>query len=158
MDTTFWIGIFVGTAFSLVASIIANLYTDRIQQYLSARRSIRLNNKKTSELTTYAFVKKLRAGDPVSTLSFGRSRDFTFYMLGFAVLSGVVCLVVIVDPTFDRSNALYRFLPILLIALSLTCLMALLLSFQSVARISKKANDFEQYEANIRSKWGNDAI
>ncbi len=81
MDSTFWIGLIIGAVLSLAASIIANLYTDRIQQYLSTRRRIRLNGKKASELKTHDFVKKLRMGDPVTLLEFNRARDLSIYAM-----------------------------------------------------------------------------
>jgi hypothetical protein len=158
MGATFWVGTLVGAILSLVASVVANLFTDRIQQFISARRRIRLGNRKTIELKTYAFVKGLRSGDPVAHLELSRARDISLYSLGLGASSLLSLLVFYIDPNVERTAGLNQLLPVVLLVACLICLLVFLLTSQSISRQIKKAKDFEQYEADIRTKWGSDAI
>jgi len=158
MDATFWLGIFVGAVLSLLASVVANLYTDRIQQYISVRRRIRLDGKKASELKTYSFVQKLRTGDPTSLLELNRSRDLSLQVLLMSIFCLIMLIVLNVDNNIDRTSPMNASLPVVLMVMALVCLVAFLSITQSISRKIKKARDFEQYETDIRTKWGNDVI
>lgn len=68
MDTSFWVGIFLGAVISIITSFFANLYTDNLREYLSRRLQVKLSGKKANELKTYAFVKRLTLGEPVAML------------------------------------------------------------------------------------------
>jgi hypothetical protein len=157
MDTTFWLGLSIGAMLSLLASVMANLYTERMRQYFTLRRRIRLDSQKARELKIYDFVKKIRAGEITSMLEFNRSRDLSLYILMLCTVC-LVLFVVFADNNINKTGTLNAVLPITLLAMALVCLCGFLAISESISRRIKKARDFEQYEANIRTKWGDDAI
>jgi hypothetical protein len=70
MDTVFWTGIVLGALLGLIGSVLGNLWTDDIREFLDKRKRLRLSNKKSRELQTFCYVKALREGNPTAKILF----------------------------------------------------------------------------------------
>jgi hypothetical protein len=160
MDSTFWIGIIVGAILSLISSVAANLYTDNIRAYFSERRQVRLSDKKLQELKTYKFVSDLKNGVPSTLLVHQDRRDSVPRMFMLAIMVLILFVALGITPQSERlaHPTLFTALPA-----SVFTLFVGLLSFAYARMIQNtlnvyKAGHFEQYEKDIRAKWGDDAI
>ena len=158
MDTTFFVGIFVGAIVSIIASFFANLYTDQLREFLSRRRQVRLSSKKTNELKTYAFVKSLKVGDPIALLELQGRRAQATILIILAVLGNTSALLFVADPSIDPKSTLRNFVIVSLVLMGAFCLTLAIAAYFSVVNTIKKAKELDQYERDIRTKWGADAI
>jgi phosphotransferase system glucose/maltose/N-acetylglucosamine-specific IIC component len=160
MDTTFFVGIFIGAIVSIITSFYANLYTDQFREFLSRRRQVRLSSKKANELKTYAFVKSLKLGDPIALLELQGRRSQTIMLMLLAVFGITLAVLFIVAPTTDHKSPSisHAVVSIVLVSFSLSSLIVALANDLSVGSSIKKAKQFDQYESDIRTKWGADAI
>jgi len=70
MDVTFWVGLLVGGILSLIGSIIANLYNQKINLFLENRRFKLSNRRKTQEIKEFQTITALRNGERDKTLFF----------------------------------------------------------------------------------------
>src|SRR4051812_37844988 len=87
MDTTFWIGIGIGAALSLLASIIANIYNVKILSFLEARKLTSHSKHRAKAERLREFILDLRSGRTDRYMFMMRLMSmFTVGMTVFAVL------------------------------------------------------------------------
>jgi hypothetical protein len=160
MSLTFWAGIIIGAVLSLIASFLANLYTDQVRSFLSQRRQLRLSSKKRNELKTHSYVSALKNGQPAAMLHFSYKRDTSvrFLLYSIAALISLCTIVLLPDELRMRSPTSAR---IIGIAQAFISTIALIVSFANVASVRSTLNKvihFKIYEQRIRDKWGDDAV
>jgi hypothetical protein len=160
MDITFLIGLFIGAILSLIASIAANLYTDSIRAYFSSRRKVRLSNKKLQELKTYKSVSDLKRGTPSALLIHQQRGELVPRLFMLAIMVLVLFVALGLTPQTERAvyPKLFASLPPVFFAFFIVLVSTAYARLLSQASNVYKAAHFEQYESDIRAKWGNDAI
>ena len=136
-----------------VLSIVGNLLTRKVDAYLEKRKLIKSNRSKEQEIANYKRVEAFKNG----------TRDrYPYYILlaTAAVISAVgsaTCLVLVVLKYWDAFN-----LPDfpLLLTLLLTFLFGVFAAVFMIviAETARHIEQFEKYQAEIRKKWGDDAI
>ena len=136
-----------------VLSIVGNLLTRKVDAYLEKRKLIKSNRSKEQEIANYKRVESFKNG----------TRDrYPYYILlaTAAVISAVgsaTCLVLVVLKYWDAFN-----LPDfpLLLTLLLTFLFGVFAAVFMIviAETARHIERFEKYQAEIRKKWGDDAI
>jgi hypothetical protein len=147
----------VGFAFSIVALVLvvplgiaSNLLTPRLITYLEKRKLIKSNRSKEQELAHYKRVEVFKSG----------TRDrYPFYILlaTAAVISAVgsaTCLVLLALQNWNVFDSLNPVL--LLLAFVLGVFAVLFMAI--IAGTARQIEQFEQYQAEIRKKWGDDVI
>jgi hypothetical protein len=83
MDMTFWIGLGIGALLSVLGSIIANVYHDRIISILGNRKLAAQSNRYTKAEKIYNLVRELHSGE----------RDKYIYMSSLAFLISLFATV-----------------------------------------------------------------
>ena len=130
--------------------IASNLLTPRLLAYLEKRKLIKSNRSKEQELANYKRVEAFKNG----------TRDrYPFYILvaTAAVISSIgsaTCLVLLALQNwnvFDFCNPVLLFLAVLLPVLAILFMIV-------IAETARHIEQFEQYQAEIRRKWGDDVI
>jgi hypothetical protein len=161
MDTTFWTGIILGAFLGLVCSILGNLWTDAVRNFIDKRKRIRLNGKKSKEVRTYCFVRALREGNPTAKVLF----DIDQTMSVRSTLFMIACLSFLVAMLFvARQPQIHEHLAVFLTLF--TAVFVMFLFFYGYAtslhlevlRIKYRLLRFEEYETSVRVKWGDDAV
>ncbi len=150
----------VGFVFSIVALVLSvplgiasNLLALRFLAYLEKRKLIKSNRSKEQEIANYKRVEAFKNG----------TRDrYPYYILlaTAAVISAVgsaTCLVLVILKYWDVFN--FPDFPLLL-TLLLTFLFGVFAAVFMViiAETARHIEQFEQYQIEIRKKWGDDVI
>jgi hypothetical protein len=125
------------------------------------QESFQLNKKWATELRTYELVVRLLEGEPCETLKLGEER----YMIvsGFLALYMFYGIIAVLfyfkDHILLYVSNLVLLIPIvfLLFGSSIISLSTLIL-FNDHRRIMRKVRRFSEYQAQIRKKWGEDAV
>jgi uncharacterized membrane protein len=140
----------VSLALVIPLGIASNLLTPLLIAYLEKRKLIKSNRSKEQELANYKRVKAFKNG----------TRDrYPFYILvaTAAVISSVglaTCLVLLALQNwnvFDSLNPMLLLLAVLFGVLSVLFMVV-------IAETARHIEQFEQYRAEIRKKWGDDVI
>lgn len=162
MDAIFWIGLGLGALLSMPISILANLWTDRVRNYLDRRRHIRLSNKKSKEVRTYFFVRALREGNPtakvlldIEATFFNRSAIFT--ELCFSGLFSMVVLLAANQKFIEHPKLAFASI-IFFAVFGLGFHFYGMSMHLQLMRIRRRLKWFDEYETGIRVKWGDDAL
>jgi hypothetical protein len=152
---------------SLLASVVANIYSDTVREYLGRRKQIRLSNRKSRELQTYALIKGLVEGDPIAIVRFSYSQSASIYTTVAATLLITMSLLLLSlsNPAFlkpEELDATVRHTVVLVIMLmvavsGLMFLGGYVMAISNMSRM-RKLRRFSEYEADIRKKWGSDAV
>lgn len=157
MDWIFWMGLGLGALIGLPISIMANLWTDRVRDYLDQRRTIRLSKQMSKELSTYVYVRSLREGDPTSKAIFDidTSQPGHMFTLHTSCLVMAGFFVFLADQSkLEAYRAPLAGMALLLIFLSLVSLASGFLLYREYQQIRRKLRRFEEYENSIREEWG----
>lgn len=161
MDTVFWTGLGLGALISVPLSITANLWTDKVRDYLDKRRKIRLSNRKSKEVRTYFFVRALVEGNPVAKVMFDMNVAESARMLLFATIAfvGIVFLALLSsDPRTVPYKPHMLWLGYIVSAWAIiTYLISSYLHLFN-SQVERRTRRFKQYEDSIREKWGDDAL
>jgi hypothetical protein len=157
MDWQFWIGLALG----IPLSIFANLYTDRVRDYLDKRRTIRLSRKKSKEVRTYLYVRSLMEGHPGSKVLLDMDNslvDRLTTMWAFIYLLAAIAILFAFQPKFEviQKPILIGAMAVLLLSTVLS--IPLLIIHLDLTQTRRKVRRFSDYENSIREKWGDDAI
>jgi hypothetical protein len=157
MDWQFWVGLALG----IPLSIAANIWTDRVRDFLDKRRTIRLSNKKSKEVQTYLYVRSLREGDATAKVMFDIGAINSLRELLFG-LFGLVTIVFIVmaasDPKLSPYKTYIGYFSFFLIFLVTGFMTLSLIQYWRLLQIRRRLRWFREYENGIREKWGDDAI
>jgi hypothetical protein len=161
MSIEFWAGVLLSGIVGFPVAIITNLYSDQVRDYLDRRRVIKLNKMRALELQTYQRVLGLVEGDPTQTLLLGEQRHmigWTFLLL--YLFYGMIAVLFYFRP--EILSVVPRFvlvttIIIFLLGTSIISLISLIL-FDGHRTTMRKVRRFPEYEAQIREKWGDDAI
>jgi hypothetical protein len=150
----------VGLVFSIVALVLSvplgiasNLLALRFLAYLEKRKLIKSNRSKEQEIANYKRVEAFKNG----------TRDrYPYYILiaTAAVISAVgsaTCLVLVILKYWNGFD--FPDFPLLL-TLLLTLLFGIfaVVFMVIIAETARHIEQFEQYQAEIRKKWGDDVI
>jgi MFS family permease len=128
-------------------SIVGNLLTRKVDAFLEKRKLVKTNRSKEQELANYKRVEAFKNG----------TRDrYPFYVLFAiaAVISAVgsaTCLILLALQNwnvFDSLNPVLLLLAVLLGVLAVGFMIV-------IAETARHIEQFEQYQAEIRRKWGN---
>ena len=161
MDTTFWVGIILGALASFPVAIVANLYSEQVREYLDRRRVLRLNRKRSGELVVHQRLLRLIQGDPIQTLLHAEHRLMMIMSLFILFMSYGLLLILAL---FKQSILLFMPKTALLVTAAVVSLFSgvvslfILVLFKDYRNTMRKVRRFSEYEAQIRAKWGKDAI
>jgi hypothetical protein len=133
-------------------SIVGNLLTRKVDAYLEKRKLIKFNRSKEQELANYKRVEAFKNG----------TRDrYPYYILlaTAAVISAVgsaTCLVLVILKYWDVDFPSFPFVlaPLFTFVFAIFALVFMV----TIAETARHIEHFEQYEAEIRNKWGDDVI
>jgi len=64
MDATFWLNLLLPLVLSIPLSIMANIYSDPVREFIAKRRHIRLNKRCAREIRMHQWVLAIKRGDP----------------------------------------------------------------------------------------------
>jgi hypothetical protein len=147
----------VGFAFAIISLVLvvplgiaSNLLTPRLLAYLEKRKLIKSNRSKEQELANYKRVEAFKNG----------TRDrYPYYILlaTAAVISAVglaTCLVLLALKDWD----VFDFPGPLLLLFAFVLGIFAVLFMVIIAATARQIEQFEQYQAEIRKKWGDDVI
>jgi hypothetical protein len=161
MDTAFWAGIILGGLVSFPVAIVANLYSEQVREYLDRRRVVRLNRKRSSEIAVHERLLRLINGDPTQTLLHAEHQ----LMMIMSLLVLCMCYGFLFGLAYFRKPILImvpktavEVAAIALLLFSGTVSLLVLLIFSDYRNTMRKIRRFSDYEAQIRAKWGEDAI
>jgi hypothetical protein len=152
-DTSFWLGVAVAVPLSIVGSIVGNRLTRNVDAYLEKRKLIKSNRSKEQEIANYKRVEAFKNGT--------RDRYPYYILLATAAMISAVgsatCLVLVILKYWDAFN--FPDFPLLL-TLLLTFLFGVfaVLFMVVIAETARHIEQFEQYQVEIRKKWGDDVI
>jgi hypothetical protein len=156
MDTTFWVGIVIGAILSLVMSVLANLYNDRIKFAIEGRRRLSLMKKLEDELRTYRLIKDIREGKPEAYVIL-TTNQMQLIMLGILTILllnfGLYTSAIQVRPD-SALNIIPKLFPSFIVISSIFCLWLINSRIKRLLAIRRKANHFEEYEKELKEKWG----
>jgi hypothetical protein len=153
------ISVWLGVAFFLLSipmGIATNMLTPRFVAYLEKRKLIKSNRTKEQDIAAYRSIEAFK----------NCSRDKYASYIGSAVLSVIfalgaatcVLLLALKYPTLGEAAVLLNpphvFLLLLIILLVLLSMLFLIIILTTARRIER----FDEYTAEIRKKWGDDAI
>jgi hypothetical protein len=163
MDWSFWAGIVLGGLVGLPVTIIGNLYSDQVRDYLERRKMLRLNNMRSKELRIHGRLLNLINGDPREVLALAETR--TFIVVALVTMFGsyaTVFLFLLLTNIPAIATDTPRFVSIALVGIFilfgiLGSLMGLVL-LNDFRNTMRKIRRFGEYEDQIREKWGHDAI
>jgi hypothetical protein len=161
MDIIFWIGLFLGGLLGLIGSILGNLWTDAVHDFLDKRRRIRLSNKKSKEVRTYFFVRALREGDPTAKVLFDMDATFSNRAAIFTgiCLGAMMCLILVAfhPNAHEYPIAIVTVLFVLTVFMVAIHLWSTTLHWK-LLQIRRRLMWFHEYETGIRAKWGDDEL
>jgi hypothetical protein len=155
VDISFWLSI-ISLALIIPLGIVTNLLTPRIITYLENRKLIKSRRTKEQDLAAYKSVKDFKNG----------TRDKYPVFLALAVFSvncaigAAVCvlLAALKYGTLDEATLFFSqpivFLSLLAFLFFLLSILFLILIVTTERRIER----FDEYTAEIRTKWGNDVV
>jgi MFS family permease len=134
-------------------SIVGNLLTRKVDAFLERRMLTKTNRSKEQELANYKRVEKFKNG----------TRDrYPYYILlataaVISALGSATCLILVILKYWDVSD--FPSVPLLMASLFAFLFGILAAAFMSViAEIARHIEHFEQYQEEIRKKWGDRAI
>lgn len=154
----FWLGIIIGAVISIITSILANLWTGKIQDFVEGTKRLRLARKRAAEMRVYRFLKELRRGSPEALVELSwRQHDIVMSFL-YAWLACSMALA---------SAALYR----MKVELALPSWIVLIFGYGMAAGglfffwtswfsgvkhrlLVRKLTHFSDYEVALRKRWG----
>jgi uncharacterized membrane protein len=154
MDTTFWVGLVLGAILSLVASIVANIYNERILDKLEHFKLSRHEKRRDKALVEYRRLRHLHRGtrDKQAFTASQITRIMTIYVM-------VICVFVLVsmltsDLAGNEISVSTRkvFAVVALYSAGLCTLLGAVVArnFRSTLR---KLYNYEAYEAAVLAKW-----
>ena len=150
IETNFWglVGV-VGLVLTIPLNIASNLLTPRVINYLERRKIIKSHRSKEQELANYKRVEAFKNG----------TRDrYPFYILLATVT--VICAVgvatCLVLAVLGYGDFTVFPNPLLVLAFLLGVFATLFMVI--IAGTARQIEQFEQYKAEIRKKWGDHVI
>lgn len=157
-DTSFWLGVAVAIPLSIVGTIAGNRLMPSVDAFFEKRKLTKFRRSKEQELANYKHIEAFRNG----------TRDkYPFYIL--LATSAVICAIGLAS-CLVLFFIKYNFLPLVVKYYGLPdlpnplLLMAFVFGIVAVffiaviAATARQIERFEQYQAEIRKKWGEDAI
>ena len=139
-----------GLVLVIPLGIASNLLTPRLITYLEKRKLTKTNRSKEQELANYKRVEAFKKG----------TRDrYPYYILlaSSAVISTVGSATCLVLLALQNWNVFDFLNPVLLLLAVLLPVFAILFMVV-IAETARHIEQFEQYQAEIRKKWGDDVI
>ena len=139
-----------GLVLVIPLGIASNLLTPRLITYLEKRKLTKTNRSKEQELANYKRVEAFKKG----------TRDrYPYYILlpSSAVISTVgsaTCLFLLALKDWN----VFDFLNPVLLLLTVLLPVFAILFMVVIAETARHIEQFEQYQAEIRKKWGDDVI
>jgi hypothetical protein len=161
MDIIFWVGLLLGGLLGFIGSMLSNLWTDAIGDYLDKRRRIRLSGKKSKEVRTYFFVRALREGDPSAKVLFDIDATFSNRAAIFIgiCLGAMMCLVLVAfhPNAHEYPISIVTAFCVLTVFMVAFHLWSTILHWK-LMHIRRRMMWFYEYETGIRVKWGDAAL
>jgi hypothetical protein len=155
IETNFWglvgiVGVIVGLVLTIPLNIASNLLTPRVINYLEKRKLIKSNRSKEQELANYKRVEAFKNGT---------SDRYPYYILlaTAAVISTVGSATCLVLLALQNWNVFDHLNPVLLLLVFVLAVLAIMFMVV-IAETARHIEQFEQYQAEIRKKWGEDVI
>jgi hypothetical protein len=164
----FWMGIGVGAILSLIASIVANLYSERIQNRLDSLKLARFGKRRDQVLNEYVRMVHLNDGarDKYLSLMFDAQEESSWFLMAIAaMLVSLLTFLEITTPP-EIAPALHLFpIPVGFPAILLKIMFGILLLGGLIAltmgniahyrfrRRIQILNNFEEYRSEIMARW-----
>ncbi len=150
MDVSSWLSV-VALVLVIPLGVITNLLTPRVIAYLEKRKLLKSHRTKSQDIAAYKRIESFKDG----------TRDkYPFYILlaTASVLSGIASATCIVLFALNIGTGVFIDLPnpILLVALFFACLAVATMG--GIYETARRIENFEQYQAEIRKKWGENAV
>jgi MFS family permease len=150
LDLGDWLGV-IALALAIPLGIITNMLTPILVGYLEKRKLIKTHRTRQTELTQFRLIADFKAG---------RRDRYPYYIsLGtvsvlFGIASATCILIFSMIKYENRLDELPLFIGLLGIGL------ALLASgiAASITNVARQIERFDEYKAQIRKKWGDDAV
>lgn len=161
MSIEFWAGVLLSGIVGFPVAIIANLYSDQVRDYLGRRRAIKLNKKRALELQMYQRVLRLVKGDPLQTLLLADQRYsiLSSYCVSYASIGIFAAILYFRQAILSVVSPFVPLTAMVIVSLGGAIIgfaaLSFVLDYQTTMR---KVRRFSEYEAQIREKWGDDAI
>ncbi|MBS0535369.1 MAG: hypothetical protein JSR72_15030 [Proteobacteria bacterium] len=165
MDWVFWSGIVIGAALSFAASLVANICTDRLQQYLLRYKTSYSDKKRNKALKFYAHILPLTKGyqDKYIFLVLSAKNVIILYLI--SIMGAVMAMFVRISPLLDSYDG-----PViqsalefpssgrkyLVLASALLSLFSFLLAGfvnRRTRRIARALMNFDEYEKDLMQRW-----
>jgi hypothetical protein len=140
----------VSLALVIPLGIASNLLTPLLIAYLEKRKLIKSNRSKEQELANYKRVEAFRNGT--------RDRYPYYILLAIAaVISAVGSATCFILLAFKDWNVLDSLNPVVFLLAFVLAVLAILFMVV-IAETARHIEQFEQYQVEIRKKWGQDVI
>ena len=164
MNASFWVGLGIGAALSLLASVVANLSHLKIASYLDSRKLLSREKQRKRAEEEQAAIIEMREGrrDKYLHTFFFMTSVINGGVAAFVSLVGLVLLVglgVKLDDDGKVSGTVAQNFGLLFSAsmLIFMCMVGLFLMGRgggSLHRVRDALEDYEKYEAEYRARWG----
>jgi hypothetical protein len=137
---------------SIPLAIAANLLTRKVDAFLDKRRLTKTNRSKEQELANYKRVEDFKYG----------ARDrYPFYILlatgaVISALGSASCLMLVILKYWDVDFPSFPFVlaPLFTFVFAIFAVVFMV----TIAETARHIEQFEEYQAEIRKKWGDDVI
>jgi hypothetical protein len=155
MDLSAWISV-IALALVIPLGIATNLLTPKVTGYFEKRKLIKSNRTKEQDIAAYRSVEAFKNG----------KRDKYASYIGMAILSvffalaANTCIVIMVlkYQNLEQASELLNPPGIFFVLTTLLFLLFSLLFLIVIIGTSRRIEHFEEYTAEIRKKWGEDAV
>jgi hypothetical protein len=159
MDNVFWMGLAIGAIFSLIASIIANIFSEKIQNTLETFKLSRHGKNKAKALKEYVTIRRMHLGHEDKYLYLMRLAFVSslFFILGAS--STIIALILVTSTTLAEllsGPSIIRFAVFFVVAFTFIGLVGILVGFFGIHRftqISRALSQYPRYEPAMLGKW-----
>jgi hypothetical protein len=168
LDLVFWIGLGVGAILSLIASIVANIYDDKIQRTLDTFKLARKGKHRSTALKEYLLIRDLQQGvrdkyihfltlSTTSVLALICSVSFILFYLMFLIYDITpprAILFGLIPPVSD--TFVHDFVDVALLVCMLVSFFSAMTALKIMHKIIRRASalhNFKQFYATTRRQW-----
>lgn len=160
MNSIFWAGIVIGFILSVVASIVANIYTDRIRDFASASSLNFRKGRLRRERKVYSTAKFMH-DHPTYRYSFYLFRvlwSILFFNLGQTAIFFVFLFSALFPAPLWLPAKAVQSLLVFVFLMGLFCYWVTYYQVNRFIAYRDRIEDFSTYEKQLREKWGNDWV
>jgi hypothetical protein len=150
-----WLGV-VSLVLAIPLGIASSLLTTRLVSYLEKRRLIKTHRTREQDLATYRNIESFKNGTRDKYASY---IALAVFAVNFAIC-GATCLLLLLLKYGDLGET--GLLPsqptVFLFVLTFLFLLLSLVFIIVIMQTARRIERFDEYTAEIRKKWGDDAV